>query len=159
VTDTDILLKELGINNDAFGHTFGLMEIADDEIVRAQKRWPDRADQIDEGFSILCPSPCLMNVNEKIYRAHCAELLDRVARNQDTGTATDAEILWSLSQLSQSAPLNHDASAAFRQLFEKVMGFDATPEIEPFRETWDGAVEELIGTFRSKLTIIDRKVK
>lgn len=143
----------------AYTAIFDLMEIAEDEILKAQKRHPDRAEHLwDKGFSLCCPSPVLGNVTDKIYRAHCAEILDRLAQDQDTGIATEAEILWSLSTLSKAAPLNHDAAAAFRQLFISVMGFDATPEIPEFRGTYDGAVEELIGTFRTKLTIKDRKV-
>lgn len=53
---------------------------------------------------------------ERLYRAHCHELLDRVAKGEDTRPATDAEIIVILQEAALAAPLNEGAVCLFFRL-------------------------------------------
>ena len=51
-----------------------------------------------------------------VYRAHCRELLERVAAGIDTRPATDAEKISVLSTASQTAPLNSGAETLYLRI-------------------------------------------
>jgi hypothetical protein len=78
---------------------------AEVEIEQATRRHPDAAERVQKGLPLLQLTDALMGF-EEVYRSHCAELLDRVARQEDTRPATAAECVIALSDLSRQGPLN-----------------------------------------------------
>jgi hypothetical protein len=82
---------------------FSLIEHAEDEISQAMQRHPGHADRIWHSFSLLTPTLDRL-ATEVVYRAHCRELLDRVARGEDTRPATAAECCVALMETSLAAP-------------------------------------------------------
>jgi hypothetical protein len=58
---------------------------------------------------------------EMLYRAHCRELLDRVAAGIDTRPPTDAEKLAVLSAASQNAPLNSGAETLYFRIGTRML--------------------------------------
>ena len=58
---------------------------------------------------------------ELLYRAHCRELLDRVAAGIDTRPPTDAEKLAVLSAASQRAPLNSGAETLYLRIGTRML--------------------------------------
>jgi hypothetical protein len=63
-----------------------------------------------------------------VYRAHCRELLDRVARGEDTRQATAAECCAALMETSLAAPLSTSAAGLYPRLWAYAelpdLGFD-----------------------------------
>jgi hypothetical protein len=58
---------------------------------------------------------------ELVFRAHCREVLDRVAAGYDTRPATDAEKLVVLSAASQTAPLNGGAETLYLRIGARML--------------------------------------
>jgi hypothetical protein len=95
---------------------FALMEHAEDEICRAMKRHPTHADRIWHSFSLLPPTLGRLHT-EIVYRAHCRELLNRVAIGEDTRTATAAECCVALMETSLAVPLSTTAMGLYMRLW------------------------------------------
>lgn len=126
------------------GGMFEAIEIAEEEIAAAKQRHPQHDSQLDKCFGILKPSPVIRHHGHefaRLHRAHCRELLDRVATLLDKdpqpieayldkrGTlatqamidhGTKAEACISFSQTSLLAPLYHDAYVAYMLAFRYV---------------------------------------
>lgn len=106
---------------------FRLMEIAEEEIEAAQKRYHEPVGKGDGpiwgAFMLLQPSHPQMKA-ESLYRAHCRELLDRVGLGEDTRPATGAELIFALSEASLQAPLTSSATGLYLKL-----GLQCFPEI------------------------------
>lgn len=100
---TESLSKLMSTLTDAIGPTFEAMEWAEDEIQRAARRHPEAADRLWHSFSLLTPRDG-MGV-EFVYRSHARELLDRVARGEDTRPGTAAEVCLVCKDASLVAPL------------------------------------------------------
>lgn len=98
---------------------FDLMEVAEEEIEAAQKRFHEPVGEGDgpiwNSFGLLVPSHPEM-VHESLYRVHCRELLDRVGRGEDTRPATSAEMIFALSEASLQAPLTSAAAGLYLKL-------------------------------------------
>lgn len=107
----------LGLMPKALGNVistcFSDMEIAEQEIAGAQKRHPAQADLIWQAFKYLMPTKLLSPKTETLYRAHCREILDRIAEGQPIQPATYAELACLFCTASLAAPLNQDGSAAY----------------------------------------------
>lgn len=99
---------------------FELMEWAEDEIDRAQRRHPAAADAIWHSFKLVCPRDASAMSTEFVYRAHCAELLDRVAAGADTRPGTAAEICIACCETSQIAPFTETATGLYARMFALV---------------------------------------
>jgi len=90
--------------------------VADEEIEAAQLRHCERdRGPLWNSFRLLKPTHDRA-WPELVYRAHCRELLDRVAAGIDTRPATDAEKISVLSTASQSAPLNSGAETLYLRI-------------------------------------------
>jgi hypothetical protein len=87
---------------------FARMQWAEDEIAAAMRRHPQHADRLWHSFAILAPRAEHGDRmgTEPGYRAHCRELLDRVAAGQDTRPGTRVEVIIGLLQAADTAPLN-----------------------------------------------------
>lgn len=89
---------------------------AEEEIEAAQRRHRDAADRIGHSFDLLRPTQPLMR-SEAVYRSHCRELLDRVARGDDTRPATAAECCTALSEISLRVPLRSSAAGLYARMW------------------------------------------
>ena len=96
---------------------FAAIDWAEQEITAAQQRHPAAADRIWHSFVLLRPTHDLMST-EFVYRAHCAELLDRVAAGDDTRPGTAAECCIALCETSQLAPLTHAAVGLYARMWQ-----------------------------------------
>jgi hypothetical protein len=92
------------------------MPWAEQEIRAAQRRHPQAADRIEQGMPLLCPTFALMD-NDRVYRAHCRELLDRLAQGRDTRPGTAAECCLALCEVSQRAPLTSTAAGLYARMW------------------------------------------
>lgn len=140
----------------AIGRTFDLMAIAEEEIAAAKKRFPGKAAELHASFMLLCPNELARYGSDRLYRAHARELLERVARGQDTTLGTDVECLAALSQASLKAPLSRDPAEAMARVFARVF-----PGQDPYLETsegesYAGAVDEVLEELRRKIARRDR---
>lgn len=140
------------------GRTFARMEIAEDEIARAKERHPTAAARLDRAFGILCPTAPINDKSTDVYRAHVAELLDRVARDEDTTLATRAEVLCLLLDTSLKAPLRPEAQACAERLFAGVTG-EPAPGPGATAEPWPQAAAEVLADCARKLRSPDRTVE
>jgi hypothetical protein len=120
------------IGNDiqqALGPLLNAMAWADEEIIAAQRRHPATAghttdnttdtiaERIGASFALLRPTHPLMERNDRLYRAHCKELLDRVAVGADTRPGTAAECCVALSQVSLQVPLSTSAAGLYARMW------------------------------------------
>ena len=139
--------------------TFDLMEIAEDEIDKAKHRHPDKADILHVAFGIARPTDYLLEMGEHVYRMHVRELLERVARGNDVGIATDAELMAILSGASFGAALNRTGTGMYLRLFRRLFPdfvFDTDAGVDDmlddkYYEDWDGQLDEIASRERKKL--------
>ena len=104
---------------------FKRMDIAEQEIAAAQERHPEKAGLLWECFALCKPPSLLDGKADVMYRAHCRELLERVATGEDVAEPTDAELTAAFSVVSLVTPLTDAATFAYVQLFQSV--FDDIP--------------------------------
>jgi hypothetical protein len=88
---------------DTVSSVFDQIEWAEEEIDRALRRHPAAADAIYHGFTLLMPTHPRLS-RELVYRAHCRELVDRIADGADTRPDTAAEVCCRASQEPDRAP-------------------------------------------------------
>jgi hypothetical protein len=100
------------------GPIFEQMEWAEDEIEQAQRRHPAQAALLWTTFRLMVPTQDLMGT-EFVYRSHCRELLERVARRQDTRLGTAAELVIACSHTSQLAPLTTAGAGLYMRIWAK----------------------------------------
>src|SRR5260370_14792490 len=93
-------------------------DVAEDEIAQAAAGHPQAADALFHSFRLLLPAfEAKAWHTEFVLRAHCRELLERVASGQDTRPGTNAECLLAVAQVAMEVPLNGAAASrhsAFR---------------------------------------------
>ena len=139
---------------------FERMDWAEDEIKRAQRRDRKNADLIWHAFRVLTPTHDLMST-EMVYRAHCRELIARVAKGQDTRPGTAAEICCACHDASMIAPLTDSAFGLYARMW-KAAGFtgeqfdmnDMAGHYESLRGT---LIDDLEREARRKTSVADRK--
>jgi hypothetical protein len=108
VSDVEQVLQELA----------GPLRWAEEEIAAATARHPAAAGAVDAGFGLLAPTHPLFR-SEDLYRAHCAELLDRIARGGDTRPGTAAECCAVLSEVSLEVPLPTHAVGLYARMWSQ----------------------------------------
>jgi hypothetical protein len=116
------LMDDLGLAG-----IFERMDIAEEEITLAQKRHPDASDRLYHSFTLLIPTHERMEY-EPVYRAHCRELLDRVAAGGDTRIGTAAEMCCTLYDVSLIAPLRSSAAGLYFRAWQSA-GLPDFPEL------------------------------
>lgn len=119
-------LLDSGILGGGLSGLFGCMEWAEEEIAKARARHPRHADRIYHSFLLLTPTHQLMRA-EFVYRAHCRELLDRVAAGEDTRPGTAAEVCCAISAVSLASPLRSAAAGLYMRMWQAA-GFPDFPE-------------------------------
>jgi hypothetical protein len=93
------------------------IELAEEEISAAQRRHPAASDRIWRNFRLLQPPADGLTRNDLVYRAHCRELLDRVAADADTRPGTAAECCLALCEVSLRVPLNTGAAGLYSRMW------------------------------------------
>jgi hypothetical protein len=92
--------------------TFALVEVAEQEIAAAKKRWPKKAKAFDAAFLDLCPEQPMIEFGELLYRAYVQERLKQIEAGQGR-SATNAEIAMTISRLSNLTPIHWEYTAAY----------------------------------------------
>ena len=138
--------------------TFEFMEIAEEEIAKAEKRYTrDKVTRacIHDVFGHAQPGQ-LLRYSDVLYRAHVRELCFRAEHSTfdkakaDMAPATKAEIVAALSEGSLLAPLDQQHAALYEELFCEIFGKYVGKGDERTREPWPGASAELLHTMRQK---------
>jgi hypothetical protein len=114
---------------------FERMDIAEEEITRAQQRHPktsETSDRLYHSFKLLVPTHERMEY-EPVYRAHCREILNRVAAGTDTRIGTAAEVCCTLHDVSLIAPLRSSAAGLYFRAW-RAAGLPDFPELVPASE-------------------------
>jgi hypothetical protein len=137
----------------AIDQTFRRMDIAEQEIARAQRRHPKDKDRIFQLFRLLCPTPPLAHVLDDIYRSHCREIIARAVRRDDICPGTKAEMLGFLSQASLEAPLDRIPFLLYQQLFAELLPDQAAAlSFEAIIDAYEQhRIEHLLHTLQHKL--------
>jgi hypothetical protein len=141
-----------------FAGIFEMMEAAEEEIAEAIDRHPMKRDIIWNSFTILQPSEILRDLSMQVYRAHCKELLERVAIGVDTRPGTKAEVLGAISNLSTVAPLKSDVAYLMQKIMVDVFGYNPAGDISLY-ESYKGASDEICSDMQKKLYVKDRLPK
>lgn len=128
---------------------FRFMSIAEEEIARAAKRW--RGGDFRSAFGMLYPR-ALLAYGEALYRAHCKEMLDRIARRERVEPGTLAECCVALSEATLRAPPNQDLALAYEKAFRACFP-KAEIAGEPPREHLPGEADAILAKLREKLAI------
>lgn len=89
-----------------------------EEIAAASARHPSAADALAGSLPLLRPTHPLLGT-EDLFRAHCVELLDRVARGSDTTFGTAAECCVVLSKVSLEVPLPTHAVGLYSRMWRQ----------------------------------------
>ncbi|WP_219505183.1 hypothetical protein [Nonomuraea ceibae] len=138
---------------------------AEEEVQLAMKRHPWAADTLWHSFSLLKATRVLLRW-ELPYRAHCRELLDRVAAGLDTRPGTSAEIMSVASDISNIYPMNATGFGTYmRALRQALPEVYATldpvlvAERHSLHEALHGEhIDGLEGEVRHRLTVHDRSL-
>jgi hypothetical protein len=140
---------------------FEQMEHAEDEIQAARRRHPQAADLLYHSFSLLTPTHELMG-QEFVYRAHCRELLARVAAGQDTRPGTAAEVAIACSEASQVAPLASTVAGLYARMWGHAFpghGAQWDDTAGHYEALYGSQIDDLERESRRKLAKSDRRVK
>lgn len=123
--------------------TFGLVEVALDELEAAKARTPLMSPVLHRCFIMLQPTSVLRGKSPDLYRRHCRELLDRVVAGEDHREMTSAEVCGLLCDLSLMAPLAHDSAALYMTHFRRIFPDKAVDDEHLYRGSYKGSLEEL----------------
>lgn len=134
----------------------------EEEIEAAARRHPDQADLIWHAFMVIMPTHERMST-EFVYRSHCRELLDRVARGEDTRPGTAAEVVLALSDVCKVTPITTTANGLAARMWQRA-GF-----AEQVGDPWDlsrehyqalraADIDEAETFARSKTSVADRRI-
>lgn len=141
------------------GGVFEQMDWAEEEIEAAAKRHPAKRDLLYHGFKILSSTHEFMST-EMVFRAHCRELLERLATGADTRPGTAAEVCCLCSEMSLAVPLKSSAAGLYIRMWGA-----AFPDV-PFltdsaehHEALEGSlIDDLEAVSREKLAVHDRVI-
>jgi hypothetical protein len=100
---------------------------------------------------------------ELVFRAHCRELLDRVAAGIDTRPATDAEKISVLSSASQVAPLNSGAETLYLRIGSRMLpgifdGIGDVLDMQAYETVHGSQADEYEALLTRKLTQSWRRI-
>lgn len=158
---TDLLADLLGTTVSDVTGVLALIEDAEDEIQAAMRRHPKAADRIWHSFLLLQPTLDLTSRNPVLYRAHCRELLERVAAGADTRLGTAVECIAALSETSTLAPLTTTGTGLYMRLWaaaglpDVMDGADGLEHYEAIRGSQMDQDEAMV---RAKLAQADRRL-
>ena len=138
-------------------NTFKFIEIAEEEIERAQHRHPEQASQLYRTFSFIRPDH-FITYHPTIYRHHCRELLERIAAGADTRPGTLAEAAIAIMQVTLATPVQRDVAILYGRLFKRFFPEQyETLRYFPTEESYPGRCDEILATLLRKLTAPRRR--
>ena len=147
------ILGDAGGVWDTVRNVFDYMSICEETIAWAQFKYPDKEHWLFSCFTTLYPFTTPACETMELYKAHCIEVLERVANNNPVQDATKAEVITILNEASIKAPLLQDPCTLYYNLFVDVYGtqaidmFKKSDSIDEYwqgpHETWVGACDEL----------------
>lgn len=120
---------------------FGSIDSAEAEIKVAMRRNPDVSDLLFGTFLSL--RPLIPFCSDKLYRAHCQELLARVVAQADLAQPTKAEMLELLQRVSAFIPFHSHAGALYRRVFEEVFPHELGDDVDTLNERYPGETDGL----------------
>lgn len=131
------MLDLVGLPRSILG-IFKVMELAEDEIRAAKEKHPDEAEAIDRVFKIACPSDPLRGKTDALYIAHVRELIERARTGARYQPGTKAEVLATILDMSQKAPLTEAAQLCAELLWLEIMPHAPILDSNPATwRTWD----------------------
>jgi len=138
--------------------TFAMMEIAEEEIDKAERADPENAEAIHDVFRLCCPTAVLRDAPDNCYRAHVRNICERAAKGEDMRPATDGELMACLCFTSMGAPLDRVHSLLYYRLAKANLDFDM-PEWDDglWQESWPGECDEVEKDMRRRLRDDGRK--
>jgi hypothetical protein len=144
-TDTDSGVAALAATlMDEFADASAVMDWAEDEIARAIRRHPDDGDALYHSFGLIKPRDIGPGMgSEFVFRAHAAELLDRIAASADTRPATAAELCLVCCEASLRTPLHGPTAGVYFRMW--LRAFPDRP-ITPGQADEQVHYEKLYGT-------------
>lgn len=152
--------------SDILSSVFDQTDWAEDEIEQARKMHPECADALYHAFRLMAPTAVLQQARpaEFVYRSHYRELLERVASNQDTRPATDAEIVCACCETSLVVPLNTAATGLYIRVWQRAFPGQRNPFVNlddagHYEAIAGSAIDDLETDTRRKLTSRDRTLK
>lgn len=121
------VMQDLGLLTEKEGGViagiFRRMEIAEEEIAEAQKRWSDN-ERIWHTFTI-CPSPVIPNTApEKLYRYHYRQLCRMVALGDDLDMPTGIEAACMVVAVANKVPIRFEVVMKVLGDFETAEAFN-----------------------------------
>lgn len=131
------------------GSVFRLVEVAEEEIAAAALKYPEKAAELRASFNPLLFPGQFTNFSKDVYRAHARELLERVAKGENTKPGTDAECLVALSLASLKAPLTSGHLAAMERVFATVYPDKVDQNIG--RAAWPTETDEILSEIKAKI--------
>lgn len=163
---TEGILSMMGGLGSLMGNVFEHMEIVEQEQTAAMEQYPDRAEVIFHMFAKFSDMSGLIIENcmdNKMFRHHVAEILQRVGSNQPKRIielGTTVELALGAYFTSLRVPLNQDGAAIYEYLWIEIFGEKAFHDLTQkgnlndvrTQESWAGATEEFIGAFRRKVS-------
>ncbi|MEV0109216.1 hypothetical protein AB0H42_23140 [Nocardia sp. NPDC050799] len=160
LSSMDKLLPGLEETLGWLGEVFERIDWAEEEIQAAQKRHPEQATQVWHGFSLLQPTHQRVEY-ELLFRAHCREILDRLAAGKPTQPGTAAEVLAALSEASMRAPLNTESVGLYFRMWRAAALpplEDNAGQLEHYEAITGSRIDELEAESRHRLTMPDRRL-
>ena len=162
------LLENMGALGGRLEKLFAFMKLTEQAISDGILKHPEDVTLINGLFPALRPPDVFFQypLDDRVYLAHAAELIERALRGDSLQPGTGAEVLLCLVVTSYRAPMNRDAAALYTQLFTDIMGFDwavgmvdhidnETVEAKVRRmcrdESWAGATREMLIDARRKI--------
>jgi len=138
-----------------------LVDIAEDEIERAAARHPQAADDLFHCFRLLLPAfEARAWGTEFVLRAHCRELLERVASGEDTRPGTNAECLLAIAQVAMEVPLNGAAAGFYLRMWSAAFpGHELGDRGQHYEALYKGAIDDIERWTRKKLSIPGRVLR
>jgi len=147
---------------EAIAEVFDLLDLAEDEISKARSRHPLHKDLLHHSSSLLTPNLSLECMeSELVYRAHCHEILDRVAAGEDTRPGTAAEVCCAMRNTSLLSPLTSAATGLYLRMWQRA----GLPELEDFADAGrhhealeKSVIDDHEALARRKLAMPDRRL-
>ncbi len=104
---------------------FHRMQLAEEVIEEMKRLNPAHRDLIHNTFGLLYGTPVLEEAPERLYIAHCQELIHRAIAQGDTRVATISELITAIRGISLITPLKRYAVYLYWELFQVVFPGEA----------------------------------
>lgn len=153
------LQELLDDTTNAIGDILDCLEYAEDEIQKAMRRHPRIADKLWHSNMLLRPTGHRRLETEFVFRAHCRELLERVAAGADTRPATDAEICCTTLAIATQTPIRTTAFGMHMRLWHRAFpGHEILhpDELAGYETVRGQKMDDLEQFTRAKLAVKDR---